>query len=69
MSSSNTFIDTSVKIWRHEKVQANTDDFRRDVQAICQSEISASHVVDSAYTVFWILTLSTRNTVPDSFLQ
>jgi len=68
MSSSNTFLDTSVSIWRHGKVQVNIDDFRRDVQVICHSEISAFHAVDTACTVFWILKLSTRNTVPESFL-
>jgi len=65
MSSSHTYIDTSVNIWRHGKVQVNTYDFRREVQVICQSEISAFHRVDTAYRVFWIVTLSTRNTVPD----
>lgn len=65
MSSSYTFIDTSVKIWRHGKIQVNTDDFRRDVQVICHSQISTFDKVDIAFAVFWIVTLSTRNTIPD----
>jgi hypothetical protein len=65
MSSSHTFIDNSVNIWRLGKVQVNTGDFRRDVQMICHSEISAFHRVDTACRVFWIVTLSTRSTVPD----
>jgi hypothetical protein len=64
ISSSNTFNDASVNIWRHGKIQVNTDDFRRDVKVIFYSSISAFHRVDVACTVLWIVTLSTRNTVP-----
>ena len=67
MSSSNTIIDTSVNVWRRGKVQVNTDDFRRDVQVICHSEITAFHRVNIEYTVYWIVTLRTGNAFPDLF--